>query len=64
VQELVLAGGDNVQRCIRNIIKKSMTKDLCLKYSGNGKKGKKNFTDLKLRKAVVVKLQKLPCISN
>ncbi|KAK4885632.1 hypothetical protein RN001_001903 [Aquatica leii] len=47
VKMLSLVGGNTFRHTISNMIKKLLSRDVALRFSGTGKKGKKNFSDSK-----------------
>ncbi|KAJ3661565.1 hypothetical protein Zmor_005956 [Zophobas morio] len=53
VKILVLQGGKNEEKCIFLIMKKILTRNLASKYSGQGKKHKLPFCNLKIYQAVI-----------
>ncbi|CAH1106879.1 unnamed protein product [Psylliodes chrysocephalus] len=48
-----LVGGKDISNLISNILRKTLSKELSLQFSGLGKKGKKNFSALWLYKVIL-----------
>jgi hypothetical protein len=56
ISKLAAVGGDDYKSMILDIIKKLLKKDVALLYSTYGKKGKKNFSSLKLYSVITSRL--------